>query len=199
MLFRSQPLFYVNVDGTLNLGALGGVTLGATFSNCTNSSCQQAAPTTLTMYGGIDVYGISYEFPSIPISAGGGFNITTGANGNGCTSPDDVAGVNWQACYSYTEFLEISSGAPYFEVSSQASANVQTQDWNPCKSWGQTGTMSGCVGICSISCSCYSDPIYGCIGGWDNWWTFIDVSGGIYFRADPFELSVDVSGITFTI
>ena len=194
-----QPLFYVNVDGTLNLGALGGVTLGATFSNCTNSSCQQAAPTTLTMYGGIDVYGISYEFPSIPISAGGGFNITTGANGNGCTSPDDVAGVNWQACYSYTEFLEISSGAPYFEVSSQASANVQTQDWNPCKSWGQTGTMSGCVGICSISCSCYSDPIYGCIGGWDNWWTFIDVSGGIYFRADPFELSVDVSGITFTI
>ncbi len=194
-----KPLFYVAATGKLQLGALGGVSLGAIFTNCSDASCRQAAPTTLTMKGGINVYGLSYSLPSFPISAGGSFDITAGVNGSSCTSPTDVAGTNWQACFSYTQYLRISSGAPYFSVTSVASARVQAQSWNPCQSWGQVGQIRGCIGICRISCRCFSSPVYGCVGGWGGWWTFANISSGIYFNASPFRLCVNVNGIKFSI
>ena len=151
------------------------------------------------MTGGIDASGISYSLPSLPISARDSFDITAGVNGSSCTSPTDVLGTNWQACFSYTQYLRISSGAPYLSVTSVASARVQAQSWNPCQSWGQVGQIRGCIGICRISCRCFSSPVYGCVGGWGGWWTFANISSGIYFNASPFRLSVNVNGIKFSI
>jgi hypothetical protein len=40
--------------------------------------------------------------------------------------------------------------------------------------------------------TCYS-------GGWGGWGTFINISGGFSFNADPFELSIEAEGVDFSI
>ena len=184
------PLFYLAADGDLNLGIVD-ASLNGIFTDCTDSTCAQQESPTLTMNGDIAIYSLTYNFPTIIISGNGDFSITSSSGGSDCTDADEVAGIWWQACFSYTEYLLISDQAPYFEISDSATVDVQDQTWNifdnpywyDCVSFGALGT----------ACT------RGWHGGWTAWKTFIDLSGGITFTADPFYLSIEVDGVTFTI
>jgi hypothetical protein len=188
------PLFYLAAAGNLNIPDLADASMSGVFTNCTDPSCTQATTTTLTMSGSLDVYGITYNFPTIVIGADGYFSITSNSSGSSCTGTTEIWPANWQACFSYTETLLISDAAPYFSVSASADADVQVQWYNAfansyscaCVHWPWwLGGHTTCL-------TCYS-------GGWGGWGTFINISGGFSFNADPFELSVEAEGVDFSI
>ena len=188
------PLFYLSAAGNLNIPNLANASMSGVFTNCTNPSCTQATTTTLTMSGSLDVYGITYNFPTIVIGANGFFSITSDSSGSSCTGTTEIWPANWQACFSYTETLLISDAAPYFSVSASAAADVQVQWYNAfansyscaCVHWPWwLGGHTTCL-------TCYS-------GGWGGWGTFINISGGFSFNADPFELSIEAEGVDFSI
>ena len=188
------PLFYLSAAGNLNIPNLANASMSGVFTNCTNPSCTQATTTTLTMSGSLDVYGITYNFPTIVIGANGFFSITSDSSGSSCTGTTEIWPANWQACFSYTETLLISDAAPYFSVSASAAADVQVQWYNAfansyscaCVHWPWwLGGHTTCL-------TCYS-------GGWGGWGTFINISGGFSFNADPFELSIEAESVDFSI
>jgi hypothetical protein len=188
------PLFYLAAAGNLNIPNLANASMSGVFTNCTDPTCVQATTTTLTMSGSLDVYGITYNFPTIVIGANGFFSITSDSSGSSCTGTTEIWPANWQACFSYTETLLISDAAPYFSVSASADADVQVQWYNAfansyscaCVHWPWwLGGHTTCL-------TCYS-------GGWGGWGTFINISGGFSFNADPFELSIEADGVDFSI
>ena len=188
------PLFYLAAAGNLDIPDLADASMSGVFTNCTDPSCSQATTTTLTMSGSLDVYGITYNFPTIVIGANGFFSITSDSSGSSCTGTTEIWPANWQACFSYTETLLISDAAPYFSVSASADADVQVQWYNAfansyscaCVHWPWwLGGHTTCL-------TCYS-------GGWGGWGTFININGGFSFNADPFELSVEAEGVDFSI
>lgn len=188
------PLFYLGATGNLNIPDLANASMSGVFTNCTDPTCDQATSTSLTMSGSLDVYGLTYNFPTIVIGADGFFSITSDSSGSSCTGTTEIWPADWQACFSYTETLLISDAAPYFSVSASADADVQVQWYNAfansyscaCVHWPSwLGGHTTCL-------TCYS-------GGWGGWGTFINISGGFSFNADPFSLSIEAEGVDFSI
>lgn len=184
----STPLFYVSLDGSLLIPAISGQpsTLDAIFTNCTDSTCQAQAPVSFSMAGSLNVENTNFTFNTpFSINPDGGFNASTSTSGNDCSPTSDILGVNWQACFDYSENLTISSGPPYFAVGGSDTADVQSQAWDPFINWG----VIGYVYIWPFG----NQPVYGWAGGWGPWTNWaIGISGS--FQVDPFQACVGVTG-----
>lgn len=124
----SAPLYYVAADGTLTIPDLAAAQLDGTFTNCTNSSCTQAAgDTQLVLSGDLDVDGATFDFPTIEIDSNGDFSIDASVKGNPCSGEVYLLVVRGWGCAWYTETLNISNRG--FNVSSDQGITIYYEYW----------------------------------------------------------------------
>ena len=192
---NNVPTYYFSADGSIGINGAGWMSIDMGMTNCTDSTCTATTSTSFGASGNLNFYGIWYSFPAIWFGTDGSFSASSSSSGSGCSSAQDVGGVLYQGCFSYSEYIGISSAAN-FTISSGQSVEIQSAAWNQFANPYQCNCVTGttCQLAQDVGAPCCSTCYNGGWDSWDNWgWynTGISVNLGTY----PPQFSIYISGI----
>jgi hypothetical protein len=125
-------------------------------SNCGNSECTKTGPLQLTAGGTAYLNSQAFNLGSISFDTGGHFKEQVSRSDEGCYNTGNIKpfGIEFDGCFSYTLFAQISDTAPYISLDADASINVdyRMRHYPCCKpnywgSWHSIGSWSSGISV----------------------------------------------------
>lgn len=158
----------LDADGALNVSDKWKGEMSFHLSNCGNAECTESGPLTIKAGGSAVLAGKEFNLGTISFDTGGNFDERVSYSGKSkCDRSGNIAGVQYQGCFSYSLDARITSKSPYVSFDADAALRVDSR--------------TRCT-------TC--DPRRW--RGWDHWGT---LKGGIEIDFDPFKLHLRVGSI----
>lgn len=160
--------FTLDADGELKVSDKWNGEMSFHISNCGNSECTEAGPLAIKAGGSAVLAGKNFDLGSFSFDTGGHFDERVKYSGKTkCDRSGNIAGVQYQGCFSYSMEARLTDTSPYVSFDADASLSIDSR--------------TRCT-------TC--DPRRW--RGWDHWGTF---KGGIDIDFDPFKLHLRVGSI----
>ena len=159
--------FTLDAEGDLNVSDKWKGEMSFHFSNCGNAECTSAGPFEISAGGSAVLAGKKFNLGSFSFDTGGHFDERAKYSGSSCDRSDNIAGVQYQGCFSYSLDARLTDTSPYVSLDADVKLSIDSR----------------------TRCTTCSPRRW---RGWDHWGTY---KAGIDVDFDPFKLHLRVGSI----